>query len=488
MVNGPPEDDPRFLDYEPTSPDNDVVSIDRERARRNMPSGPASGWEASLVYEQRGRGNAREVVIAATAGNLALHLINEPAWAGCLGYDQFSEREVWLREPPPLPGMATPKLGEVCDEHDTYVQHWFHAKRGFNVSAVTQAVMSAARSNCFHPVRDYLTALDWDGTHRLRTLLPHYFSTVDNLYTQEVGRRWMISAVARVMRPGCKVDTMLIIEGEQGKRKSTALAALVGQNWFADTKLDLAKVDAYQALRGKWVIEMAELDAMKNQELTRIKAFLTSSKDSYRPSYGKRVRDYERQTVFAGTTNEDKYLQDLTGNRRFWPVAAGDIRIDELARDRDQLWAEAFQAFQGGANWWLDTEELILLAEGQQEERMVDEHPWMPLIRDWLRRCASGNPLVRPVGSEDIDLAKGVTTTQVLLGALGARKDAIGKGEAMKVGTILRQLKFESRQVRTGAAREWRYFPPIRQNSSQPAHQNDRPVGQVVTPEQLEFR
>lgn len=445
----------RFDDDDP-----DVVSIDRERARRNMPSGPASGWESSIVYETRGRGKATERVIAPTAGNLALYLINEPAWAGCLAYDQFAEREVWLREPPSIAGMATPSIGEVRDEDDTYVQHWFHAKRGFNVGAVTAGVMKAARSKCFHPVRDYLTALTWDGTPRITKLLPFYFSTEDTLYTQEVGRRWLISAVARVMRPGCKVDTMLIIEGEQGKRKSTALAALVGQNWFADTKLDLGKVDAYQALRGKWVIEMAELDAMKNQELTRIKAFLTSSKDSYRPSYGKRTRDFERQTVFAGTTNEDKYLQDLTGNRRFWPVAAGDIRIDEIARDRDQIWAEAYQAFAGGACWWLDTPELIAAAEGQQEERMVDEHPWVPLVREWLRRCAATSSVGQPPGHVYVDLQHGVTTTEVLLHALGSRKDGIGKAEAMRVGTILRQLGFQSQRVRDGVSRERRYFHP----------------------------
>lgn len=432
-----------------------VVSIDRERAKRNKPIAPAGTWEGSLVFERKGKG---ELVMAPTAGNLALHLTNEPAWKGCLGYDEFSEREVWLRQPPTLPGLPTPQPGEVRDEHDTYVQQWFHSRRAFNVAAVTAAVMSAARSNRFHPVRDYLAKLEWDGTKRLTTLLPKYFGVADSHYSQEVGRRWMVSAVARVMRPGCKVDTMLIIEGEQGKRKSTALAALVGQDWFADTKLDLGKVDAYQALRGKWVIEMAELDAMKNQELTRIKAFLTSSKDSYRPSYGKRTLDYPRQTVFAGTTNEDKYLHDLTGNRRFWPVRAETIAIDELARDRDQLWAEAAQAFAGGACWWLDTDDLIAAAEGEQEARMVDEHPWAPIVRDWLRRCASPNALSRPPGSEDVIIANGVTTTQVLLGALGARKDAIGKPDAMKVGAILKQLGFKSRQVRNGKSREWRYF------------------------------
>lgn len=471
VEHDPPGDDPRFAD--------DVVSIDLERAKRQLPAGPSSGWESSLVYERKGRGASAEVVLAPTAGNIALHLINEPAWSGCLGYDEFAEREVWIKEPPPLPGLATPKIGEVRDEHDTYVQHWFHSKRLCHVTAITAAVMSAARANCFHPVREYLATLEWDGQFRLEHLLPHYFSTVDNHYTQQVGRRWMLSAIARVMQPGCKVDTMLIVEGEQGAKKSSALAALVGADWFADTKLDLGKVDAYQALRGKWVIEMAELDAMKNQELTRIKAFLTSSKDSYRPSYGKRTRDYPRQTVFAGTTNEDKYLQDLTGNRRFWPVKAGEILVDQIARDRDQLWAEAYQAFLGGGVcWWLDTPELIAAAEGEQEERMVDEHPWLPIVRDWLAMCAKVGPLMRPQGSEDVNLQQGVTTTQVLLAAIGSRKDAVGKADAMRVGTILRQLGYVSHRVREGFARERRYFPP-----GQPGQPADLEVGPPIQQE-----
>jgi hypothetical protein len=452
------------------------------RSTRVLKSSALSDWSAELVWETKGRGGARETVLKGTPGNLTLHLVNAPAWAGCLGYDEIAVREVWVKQPPALSGMPVPSLGEVLDEHDVYVQHWFDAKRGLSVHGTTVAVMAAARANRFHPVRDYLQKLEWDGTQRLHKLLPHYFAVPDSRYAQEVGRRWLVSAVARVMRPGCKVDTMLIIEGEQGKRKSSALAALVGSEWFADTKLDLAKVDAYQALRGKWVIEMAELDAMKNQELTRIKAFLTSSKDSYRQSYGKRVRDYPRQTVFAGTTNEDKYLQDMTGNRRFWPVKAGRILVDELARDRDKIWAEAYQAFMGGATWWLDADELISAAEVEQEERMVDEDPRLPLVREWLRRCASKDVLSRPPGSEDVDLQCGVTTTQTLLGALGARKDAITRADATRMGAMLRQIGFESRQVRTGHARERRYFWP-----SQPASDKAKGCAEVVTRNQPEL-
>jgi len=420
-----------------------------------------------------------------TAGNLALLLANEPAWKGSLGYNEFAEREEWVRAPPEQPGLPTPQPGEVRDEHDTYVQHWFHGKRQMSVAAVTAGVQSAARANRFHPVRDYLAKLEWDGKLRLKLLLPQYFGVADSHYAQEVGRRWMIGAVARVMQPGCKVDTMLIIEGDQGAKKSSALAALVGTDWFADTKLDLSKVDAYQALRGKWVIEMAELDAMKNQELTRIKAFLTSSKDSYRPSYGKRTLDYPRQTVFAGTTNEDKYLHDLTGNRRFWPVRAERIQVDDLAADRDQLWAEALQAYgcgvTAGGCWWLDTPELIAAAEGEQDARMVDEHPWVPIVRDWLRRC-SGHPTSRPPGSEDVELQQGLTTTQVLLGAIGSRKEAISKADAMRVGAILKQLGFKSRLVRREdewQKREWRYFANV--TTSQPDE------SEAVTHEQAEL-
>lgn len=449
MADSPPPDDPRFAEDEP-------VSLERERARRQLPPVPGGTWEGSLVYEKKGRGETKEVVLAPTAGNLALHLINEPAWAGCLGYDQFAEREVWLREPPPLSGFASPKPGEVLDEHDTYVQQWFHAKRQVNVANVTAAVMAAARANGFHPVRQYLDTLAWDGTKRLTRFLPDYFSTVDTPYTQEAGRRWLISAVARVMRPGCKVDTMLIVEGAQGKRKSTALAALVGADWFSDTKLDLSKVDAYQALRGKWVIEMAELDSLKNQELTRIKGFLSSVSDRYRPSYGKRARDFPRQTIFAGTTNEEKYLQDSTGNRRFWPVAAGTIKADELATDRDQIWAEALEAFRGGGSWWFDEDALLVEAQEAQEARMVDEHPWVPIIRAWLDKMELPS-YQRPAGSEDIELAHGVTTTQVLVAAIGARKEHLDRASGMRVGGIMRQLGFEAKQFRIGANREWRY-------------------------------
>ncbi len=463
---------------------DEVPSLDRERAKRKLPATRVSTWEASIVYETKGRGAATESVMSPTAGNLALLLANEPAWKGCLGYNEFAERDEWIRSPPEQPGFPTPQPGEMRDDHDTYIQHWFHGKRKMSVAAVTAAVQAAARANRFHPVRDYLNALVWDGELRLTKLLPKYFGVADSHYSQQVGRRWMLSAVARVMKPGCKVDTMLIIEGEQGKKKSSALAALVGTDWFADTKLDLSKVDAYQALRGKWVIEMAELDAMKNQELTRIKAFLTSSKDSYRPSYGKRTLDYPRQTVFAGTTNEDKYLHDLTGNRRFWPVRAEVILVDELAADRDQLWAEAVQAYacgiQNGGCWWLDTDELIAAAEGEQEARMVDEHPWQPIVRDWLRRCANPNSLSRPAGSEDVILSEGVTTTQVLIGALGARKDAMTKADAMKIGAILKHLGFRSHQVRNGKQREWRYF-----HSSQPV---TTPTGSAVTHEQAELK
>lgn len=449
------DEPPEWLNSD--EPDTQVVSIDRERAQRGLPAGPASGWEASLVYETKGRG---ELKLAPTPGNLALHLINEPAWAGCLGYDQFAEREVWLREPPALPGIVTPKVGEVHDEHDTYVQHWFHAKRGFNVAAVTTAVIAAARSNGFHPVRSYLRAQVWDGKVRLFNWLTTYFGCHDSEYTRQVGMRWMVSAVARVMQPGCQADSMLVLEGAQGKGKSTGFEALVGKTWFSDTKQDLSKTDAYQAMRGKWIIEMAELDALKNQELTRIKAFLSARSDNYRPSYGKRARDFPRQTVFAGSTNEANYLRDPTGNRRFWPMATGEIDVPAIHRDRDQLWAEAVTHYDQGQVWYLDTPELRTLAEEQQAERMVDEHPWVELVGAWLAKVESPQGVPMLPGMKLVDIAQGVTTTDVLLGAGLARKESLGRSEATIVGGILRSLGLIRRRNPIGS-REYRYFRPV---------------------------
>jgi hypothetical protein len=233
----------------------------------------------------------------------------------------------------------------------------------------------------------YLKGLQWDGVERLDRWLSTYLGSDDTEYSRAVGSRWLISAVARIFRPGAKADCCLILEGAQGIRKSTALRTLAGE-YFTDELADLGSKDAAMQTRGVWIIELSELDGLSNSDVARIKAFMSRTTDRFRPPYGMRLMESPRQCVFAGTVNQSAYLRDETGGRRFWPVAGGRIDIEALARDRDQLWAETKGRFDAGAVWWLETNELAQMASNQQMERYEGD-PWEEVISPWLEARSS---------------------------------------------------------------------------------------------------
>ena len=190
-----------------------------------------------------------------------------------------------------------------------------------------------------------------------------------------IGARWMISAVARIFRPGCKVDHCLIIEGEQGDKKSSALEIIAGRDWFTDDIADLGSKDSAIQLGGKWIIELGELDSMSRVDVGKVKAFLARGTDHYRPPYARRSADFPRQCVFAGTCNLDTYLKDETGGRRFWPIRCGNIDLAGLRAARNQLWAEARTRYERGEAWWLETSALNEKAAEEQRGR-YQEDPW----------------------------------------------------------------------------------------------------------------
>jgi predicted P-loop ATPase len=210
-----------------------------------------------------------------------------------------------------------------------------------------------------------------------------------------VGARWLISAVARVFRPGAKADCCLILEGPQGIRKSTALRTIAGE-YFTDELADLGSKDAAMQTRGVWIIELSELDNLGHAEVARIKAFISRTTDRFRPPYGMRLVESPGQCLFAGTVNHGAYLRDETGGRRFWPVVCGRIDVDALARDPDQLWAEAKVRFESGSVWWLETPDLVQLAADQQEARYEGD-PWEEVIGPWLecRESASVSEILQ---------------------------------------------------------------------------------------------
>lgn len=437
------------------APDAPPKLSDR-RAKKRKPVSRVGDWQENVSYGKEGE-------IKGTTGNMALYLRNDPEWAGCLGYNSFREAEVWLKDAPSSPGMVSPRAGEeLADEHDVFVQHWFDRNRQFTCANVTAAITAAARANAFDPLQTYLSGLKWDGTERVPLLLSQYLGARDSQYTRAVSAMWMVSAVVRAMCPGKKVDTMVILEGEQGSGKSSALNALVPQeDWFSDTPIDLKKlVDSYQSLRGKWIYEIGELDSFKGHEATRIKNFLSSKSDNYRPSYGKRSRDFPRHCVFAGTTNEDHYLTDRSGNRRFWPVRCGSVvRVQAIIEDRDQLWAEAVVRFRRGEKWFADSDKEIQdLIKRQQASRLTPDDPWKLLTERWLK-----SPSVPVEGSLSerslVDLDQGFSGEDVLLGAIGVRKDALTPAMASRIGAVLKQLGFYHHQRRVpGTDRRERYY------------------------------
>jgi predicted P-loop ATPase len=178
-----------------------------------------------------------------------------------------------------------------------------------------------------------------------------------------------------------KADCCLILEGPQGIRNSTALRTLAGE-FFTDELADLGSKDAAMQTRGVWIIELSELDSLSHSEVARIKAFMSRTTDRFRPPYGMRLVESPRQCVFAGTVNHSTYLRDETGARRFWPITCGCIDVDALARDRDQLWAEAKARFDAGSVWWLDSTELVQMASDEQAERYEGD-PWEKVIGRW---------------------------------------------------------------------------------------------------------
>lgn len=267
------------------------------------------------------------------------------------------------------------KAAEWCQREGLYVEK--------NITADAAEAVARAREH-FHPVVEYLKALKWDGTPRLDNWLHDYIGVPDAPYSRAVAAKWMLSAVKRVMEPGCQADYTLVLEGGQGKRKSTALRTLCGSEWFTDDLTEIGTKDSAMQLQGKWFVEVSELDAFHRAEMTTIKSWLVRREDHFRPPYGRRTEDYPRQNVFAATTNKTDWGQDDTGLRRFWPVRVGKLNIDGIAVARDQLWAEAFFRYgEGEASFLSDVmEEKAAVEQGERQE----QDPWHELVTEWVER------------------------------------------------------------------------------------------------------
>jgi putative DNA primase/helicase len=231
-----------------------------------------------------------------------------------------------------------------------------------------------------NPIQDWLRSLTWDGEMRLPDLLFRGFGTPSDEYSRAVGRCFIVGMVARVMRPGCKADCMPVFEGDQGLRKSTALG-IIGGKYFSELHDSIMSKDFYISLQGKMLCEISELHAFKTADIERIKGIISNAVDRFRAPYASISTDHPRQGVFAGTTNRDDWNTDETGARRFWPVLCGEIDIDWLIDNREQLFAEAMMRLNDGEPWWDVPKEQ---ADREREARQ-DSDPWEDVLAEYLR-------------------------------------------------------------------------------------------------------
>jgi putative DNA primase/helicase len=412
---------------------SDPIPFDPARKRQKkervkaQPPEPFGDWRDTLHFDDRRK-------ITAGVANVVTILANDQKWIDVVARNEFSAADASFMRAPPwdeeYAPRTMPSVGDPwADADDTRGATWLARWWSLNVrpGTVAEGIKVVAAKNAFHPVRDYFDGLEHDGTPRLGTWLTIYAGAEANGYSSAVGTWWMVSAVARVYRPGCKADHVLTLEGNQGLGKSSLLKVLASEDWFTDELGDLGNKDTAMQLQGRLIVEAAELDALSRADISRQKAFITRSSDKFRPPWGRRTITVPRQCVFAATTNKSAYLKDETGNRRFWPVLCKRIDLDAIARDRDQLWAEAVAAYRDGKEWWPTTaDDHKELAEQVEHRRQPD--PWEAPIREWLEE--------RLVGSY-------VTTAEVLTDCLSKKKSDWTRADEMRVAECMKALSWE---------------------------------------------
>lgn len=330
-----------------------------------------------------------------TVNNALLILLNDPVLRGRFGYNKFSDMPCLRGDVPwrPAGSVKAGGRGTLWTDRDEAGLRWYLQERWKfrSENDLRNALELALHANAYHPVREYLRGLAWDGTPRLDTMLVDYLGAEDTPYTRAVTRKWMCGAVKRVMQPGCKNDQAIVLVGAQGIGKSS-FAGILSRGWFNDSEINMNSKDGYESLHGNWIIELAELASTKRSDIETVKTFLSKCEDTYRPAYGRRAATFKRQCVFFGTTNEDEFLRDRTGNRRYWPVTVHTaLDRDAFSANVDQLWAEAVTVYNKGESLWLDGEglrrewEQVVAARTVQDELegMIEEYLERPLPENW---------------------------------------------------------------------------------------------------------
>jgi predicted P-loop ATPase len=398
----------------------------------------AGAWQRNLVRADNGKA-------IDCWQNVNLVLQHHPAWKGVLAFDTFSQIPVKTRIPPT--GACA---GPWQAEDDTLLGMWLAQQMKVMVKAlgnISQGAIACAQLNKIHPVVSWLDTLEWDQVPRLAGWLSDCLGVARSPYAAAVGKYFLMNMVRRVTEPGCIMRSVPVLEGAQDTGKSTALRILAGNDWFSDSHFDVSGKDVYELIQGVWLYEIGEMASFNKSEANRVKQFISSVKDSWVPKYVRGRITVQRQVAFAGTTNENLYLKDWTGNTRFWPVLCGaeqPIDLEALSARREQLFAEAMALVRAGERCYPTQAEYLELFGPEQEARVV-EHPWAEPVALWL----ASHTMER------------VTSFDVLSEGLAVDKSKLTITMQQDVGRVLRALGWQ-RQREPDGARKWFYTRPER--------------------------
>lgn len=406
---------------------------------------PGDGADDEDDWQRHLRRNGRDEVLP-SAGNIELILRSHPLWEGLLVYDEMSYRTIKRRAPPYQGGQ----VGEWLDADDIWLSIWLEHEYAMRArpQTVSAVVAATAQLNRFHQVRDWLDNLPpWDQIPRLPTFFNDACGAVQTPYAEAVGRAFFVAAVARIFQPGCKVDTMLVLEGKQGVGKSKLILALFSARWHIEISYAPGSLDFFQALRGCWCAEFGELSAFDRADTNRIKQVLTQVQDTFRASYGRHSGTYPRQVVFVGNTNKREWGFDETGMRRFLPVTCREINVEYVDQVREQLWAEALQRYRAGESWWN-----IPDADREQDTR-YDVDAWEEKAAAWIaqreKNCeATGRPCLFSIN----DLYE-----EAIYGSNARTIPPISRGDQTRLGRILTRLGWQRQRQRVNGARQYLY-------------------------------
>jgi predicted P-loop ATPase len=313
--------------------------------------------------------------------NLMLCLQNIRELGNTIRWNELAQRAEWNGRPLEDTNIVDVRVILEADGYEP------------TVADVLPAVMRHARDNAYHPIRDYLRSLKWDGTKRLDHWLQFCLGAPDSAFVRAAGRKTLIAAAARAFKPGCKVDTMLVLEGAQGLRKSSAISALFGEEFTAESvNLFDQHNKMVLSMMGAWCVELAEFVAITKRDENQVKGMISMRVDRTVLPYAKMASDHPRQCIFFGTINpgESGYLTDPTGNRRYWPISVTRVDLDKIRARRAQLWAEAYRAFLMGEAWWFDEGEEALAVSEVSEREEYDV--WVDILRDKLAGFRSVTP------------------------------------------------------------------------------------------------